>query len=88
MDLLAVLGLLGSRTVTKQKWAGYLPCQHCRQHSPHVLMEQTEWSTLLWIRVIPARRNRALTCNYCRCVTQLKKEEALQLMRVAPAQAR
>lgn len=88
MDILGALGLIGSKTVTKDKWAGYLPCRNCRQQSPHVLMEQTEWSTLIWIRVIAAKRDRTLICNYCRCVTKLKKEEALQLISVAPAGVR
>ncbi|HEX2911849.1 MAG TPA: hypothetical protein VH186_13660 [Chloroflexia bacterium] len=88
MDWLFGLGLVDNKTVTRQKWAGNLSCKYCQQQSQHTLMEQTVWTTLLWIKVIPARRDRMLTCHHCRSVTKLKKEEALQVLAVASPGAR
>jgi hypothetical protein len=80
MDWLLGLSLVGTKTVIKQKWSGFAPCKHCQQHRPQVLMERTEWSTAFWIKIMPAKRERTLTCNYCKLATSLKKEEALQIM--------
>jgi hypothetical protein len=85
MDWLLGLGLVGNKTIIKQKWSGFALCKHCQQHRPHILMEQTEWTTAFWIKIIPAKRDRTLTCNHCKLASSIKKEDAIQLMGTAPA---
>lgn len=85
MDWLFGLGLVDSKTVIKQKWAGDLICKDCRQPRQHKLVEETEWSRAFWIKIIPARRERTLICTACRSVTKLNKADALQIMGAVPA---
>jgi uncharacterized protein YbaR (Trm112 family) len=72
----------GYRTVKNYGPVRKMQCRNCSSENSWILQKVTTWFTLLFIPVIPYKRNNILVCPVCRCSLELSKNEFEELKRI------